>query len=357
MSTIGVIAIGRNEGERLRRCLTSVVGRGMQVVYVDSGSTDGSVDLAGAMGAAVVELDLSIPFSAARARNEGFSRLMQLAPQAKFAQFVDGDCEIVEGWIGKAVRELELKPEAAAVCGRRRERHPEHSVYNRIADLEWNTPIGEAQSVGGDALFRVAAFQQVDGFDASVVAGEEPELCQRLREAGWKLYRIDAEMTLHDAATSYFRQWWKRSVRSGYGATDVATRFARGNNGLFVKQTRSTQVWVLFPVVVLLVFAFVWVPARAVKDAQTAWLAATIATLLVAFIWPMQVLKIALGQRRKRQAPWGDALAYGLLTMIGKFAFFRGASQYHRDRRAGKITRSIDYKATPQKTTIQGAGS
>src|SRR4051812_32283442 len=138
MSDVGVIAIGRNEGERLQRCLASVVGRGMPVVYVDSASTDGSAEMARSMGAEVVNLDMSVPFSAARARNEGFALLKNIAPSVRFVMFVDGDCEIVEGFIERAIRELETLPKAAVVCGRRRERHPEHSVYNRLADLEWD---------------------------------------------------------------------------------------------------------------------------------------------------------------------------------------------------------------------------
>src|SRR6516165_251757 len=102
MSELGVIAIGRNEGERLRRCLQSVMGRGFSIVYVDSGSIDGSVELARSLGASVVELDLSRPFTAARARNEGFERLCQMNPQVRFVQFVDGDCEVVEGWLETA---------------------------------------------------------------------------------------------------------------------------------------------------------------------------------------------------------------------------------------------------------------
>ena len=66
MNHLGVVAIGRNEGERLRRCLNSVVGRGHTVVYVDSGSTDGSTELARELGADVVELDLSLPFTMAQ---------------------------------------------------------------------------------------------------------------------------------------------------------------------------------------------------------------------------------------------------------------------------------------------------
>src|SRR4051812_7003633 len=138
MTDVGIIAIGRNEGDRLRRCLASVVGRGMPVVYVDSASTDGSADLARSMGAEVVDLDMSIPFSAARARNEGFARLTQTAPATRYVFFVDGDCEVVPTWLDRAKQELDARPDAAIVCGRRRERHPEASVYNQLADLEWD---------------------------------------------------------------------------------------------------------------------------------------------------------------------------------------------------------------------------
>src|SRR3954454_3545676 len=135
MSDLGVIAIGRNEGERLRRCLTSVVGReNCVVVYVDSNSTDRSVALARELGAEVVELDMSIPFSAARARNEGFAHLLRVAPDATFVQFIDGDCEVVGGWLDTARAALEAMPELAVVCGRRRERYPDKSIYNRLAD-------------------------------------------------------------------------------------------------------------------------------------------------------------------------------------------------------------------------------
>ncbi|MEO6434902.1 MAG: glycosyltransferase family A protein, partial [Tepidisphaeraceae bacterium] len=130
--SLGIIAIGRNEGERLRRCLASVVGKASTVVYVDSSSTDGSVAMAREMGATVVELDLATPFTAARARNEGFARLLSLDPACELVQFVDGDCEIVEGWLDRAIAELASDEKLAVVCGRRRERHPEASPYNKL---------------------------------------------------------------------------------------------------------------------------------------------------------------------------------------------------------------------------------
>src|SRR5882724_8041171 len=134
MADIGVVAIGRNEGERLRRCLASVVGKVTAVVYVDSDSSDGSVALARSLGVQTVELDLSIPFTAARARNAGFARLQEVCPQVEFVQFVDGDCEVVAGWLERASQELEARPETAVVCGRRRERFPDASPYNRLCD-------------------------------------------------------------------------------------------------------------------------------------------------------------------------------------------------------------------------------
>ena len=141
MNQLGVVTIGRNEGQRLRRCLTSVVGRGMTVIYVDSGSTDGSVELAQSLSAEVVELDRSRPICVPRARNEGFERLCQLDPEVRFVQFVDGDCEVVEGWLEKGQRVLEDRPDVALVTGRRRERFPEQSIYHRLADMDWNTPV------------------------------------------------------------------------------------------------------------------------------------------------------------------------------------------------------------------------
>ena len=351
MTDVGVIAIGRNEGERLARCLASVTGRGMPVVYVDSASTDGSAEAARAAGADVVALDMSRPFSAARARNEGFERLMQVAPALHYVQFVDGDCEVVGGWIDRAKSELDARADVAVVCGRRRERFPDASVYNRLADLEWDTPVGEANSCGGDAMTRAAAFRDVGGFDPSVAAGEEPELCQRLREKGHKVLRVDAEMTLHDAAMLHFGQWWRRAVRSGYGAMDVATRF--GQQGLFVKQVKSARFWAIdWPIVVLLLGLATWVVWRfgpmqqGTLDQGLAWRVGIAALLLVGAValLPLQMLRLAL-KVRPRVPDWKTALAYGVLTMIGKWANVLGQWRYRRDRAAGRNTRLIEYKA------------
>jgi GT2 family glycosyltransferase len=221
LKQIGLVAIGRNEGQRLRQCLVSATNKVVRVVYVDSGSTDGSLELARSLGADTVELDLSTPFTAARARNEGFARLLELSPDIEFVQFVDGDCEVVDGWLDRAKSELTAKPNIAAVCGRRRERYPTATIYNQLCDIEWDTAIGDTKACGGDSMIRATAFQQVEGFNPTLIAGEEPEMCLRLRQKDWKILRLDAEMTMHDAQMTNFSQWWKRAQRLRRGFLDA----------------------------------------------------------------------------------------------------------------------------------------
>src|SRR5262249_50106596 len=249
MKQLGTVVIGRNEGERLACCLNSVVNRGNTVVYVDSGSTDGSVDRARAIGVEVVELDRSRPFTAARARNVGFARVEELEPDIRFVQFVDGDCEVVAGWLERASQEFEDRSDVAVICGRCRERFRDQSVYNQLADLEFDTPVGEAKYCGGNAMVRAVAPPQVRGFNPTLIAGEEPELCVRLRQHGWSTLRIDAEMVLHDIAMTRFGQWWRRSVRTGFAFAEGTALHGRSPERHFVRDVQSIVFWgILLPI-------------------------------------------------------------------------------------------------------------
>lgn len=240
---VGAVVIGRNEGQRLLRCLDSLRGQVSLLVYVDSGSTDGSVEQARARGAEVVALDMRQPFTAARARNAGLARLRELAPRLALVQFVDGDCEIDPGWLAAGTALLAARPEAVAVFGRLHERHPEASIYNQLCDLEWNVPPGQVRSCGGNALMRVAALAAVNGFRDSLVAGEEPELCVRLRGAGGQIWCVAASMGKHDAAMTRFTQWWQRTRRSGFAFAQGAHLHGAPPERHFVAETRRAVAW------------------------------------------------------------------------------------------------------------------
>ena len=232
-SNVVVIVIGRNEGERLDKCLRSVVGLAPHRLFTWTPvPRTVRCQRRDARAVDVIELDARIPFTAARARNEGFERVRQLQPDLRYVQFVDGDCEVVAGWIEKAVAFLDAHRDVAVVCGRRRERNPAQSIYNRLCDIEWDTPIGEAKGCGGDALMRADAFEQVGGFRADVIAGEDTELCVRLRAAGWRIWRLDAEMTVHDAAMTRFGQWWRRAIRAATLSLKVRTYMEHRPNAI-----------------------------------------------------------------------------------------------------------------------------
>jgi glycosyltransferase involved in cell wall biosynthesis len=337
MNEIGIVVIGRNEGERLRRCLESVTGRGWTLVYVDSGSDDGSVPMASALGVEVVALDMSVPFSAARARNAGVDRLREINPSARYVQFVDGDCELIDGWIEQARAELDARPDVAAICGRLHERFPDRSIYNRLADLEWDAPAGPTANCGGIAMMRLDAFHALGGFDPSVTAGEEPELCQRLRDEGWSIVRLSADMAWHDSAILSFRQWWRRTVRGGYGGMDVASRFARGRDGLFVGQLRSARRWTIG-----------WTLAVIVSGTVGALLGGPVAGVLAvsALVLVLLAQVFRLAWRCRRRIGLGQAMVHGALSMLAKWGSLAGQLLYLRDRVKGRHARLIEYKSS-----------
>lgn len=309
---VDAVVIGRNEGARLVACLGSLQGRVRRLVYVDSGSSDGSVQAARGLGAMVVTLDMAHPFTAARARNAGLAELAADAPE--FVQLVDGDCEVHPGWIATALGAFATHPAAAVICGRRRERFPEASVYNALADREWDTPVGKALACGGDALMRFQAVQAVGGYDPTLIAGEEPELCWRLRAAGGEVWRIAAEMTLHDAAMTRFGQWWKRSVRAGHAYAEGTARHGPAHWG---RETRRALLWgAALPVVILL----------AGLSHPAGW--------LMALVYPAQAARLA------RRGGW----AWGVFSVIGKFAEAQGAMGFYLNRLRGRRAGLIEYK-------------
>lgn len=322
-ASFGVVVIGRNEGERLKLCLASVKLTEGHVVYVDSGSTDGSADWARQQGASVVDLDLRKPFTAARARNEGFKRLLQLAPDVPWVQFVDGDCELLPGWFDAAQSFLTSHADVAALCGRLRERHPERSVYNLLCDMEWQVPSGEARSTGGIAVLRSTALSIAGGYREDMVAGEEPELCVRLRQAGWKVWRLPRDMALHDAAMTSFAQWWNRAKRGGHASAEGATLHGAAPEHHGVAPTLRAITWgALLPLVTLMLALL-----------HPAWL-----MLLLAY--PFQVLRLALRDNIHDPARRWRAL----FLVLARFPEAQGVLQFWLNRLRHKRSALIEYK-------------
>ena len=293
-------------------------------MYVDSGSTDGSAQWAREHGAEVIELDMSLPFTAARARNAGFRHLREMAPDLRYVQFVDGDCELIEGWLEHAISFLNSHADVGAVCGRLRERHPERSIYNWLCDREWDGPVGEVRACGGDVMIRANALEAVGGYRDDLIAGEEPELCVRLRAAGWRIWRLDREMALHDAAMTRFGQWWRRALRGGYAFAQGAYLHGASPERHCVWESRRAWLWGVWLPLACLVAGLLFEPWG-----WAAWL-----------IYPLQLLR----QTVRNRGPLSDRALLALFQVLARFPEGFGQIKFMRDRLLGRQARLIEYK-------------
>jgi GT2 family glycosyltransferase len=318
----GAVAIGRNEGDRLKRCLASL-SQSNNLVYVDSGSADGSVEWAEANGAHVVRLQKTQPFTAGRARNAGVERLLEIAGNSEFVQLIDGDCQLNAGWPIAALQFLASHPSVAAVSGRLHERHPEQSIYNWLCDKEWEASAGETSACGGISMFRISAFRAAGGFREELIAGEEPELCLRLRAAGWKIWRIDADMAVHDADIRRFGQWWRRSMRAGYTYAQGANLHGSTERYMVWESLRA-WLWALLLPVVGVAFSLLFYP----------W------GLVVWLLYPAQILR----QMSRNTGRLVDRLNLSMFQLLARFAEACGQIKFWKDRAFGKRAALIEYK-------------
>jgi glycosyltransferase involved in cell wall biosynthesis len=319
----GAVAIGRNEGDRLISCIKSL-SAAAKVIYVDSGSADGSVERARSLGAEIVVLDISVPFTAGRARNAGFGRLQQIAPQLKYVQFIDGDCELTTGFADAAISLLEERPDVAAVCGLLRERSPDRSIYNWLCQQEWNGPIGEIRSCAGNVMHRSFALNAVGGYREDVIAAEEDELCVRLRARDWRIWRLNCWMATHDAAMTHFGQWWKRSLRAGYAFAQGADLHGALPERHFVWEFRRALVW------------GIGIPVFCVAVAVASGPIAALALL----IYPLQVLRLITSGSGNI---W-DRTRIAFFQVLARFPESLGALRYLRDRSLKRNPTIIEHK-------------
>jgi len=320
---IGAVIIGRNEGERLIICLDSLLGKVDVIIYVDSGSSDNSIQEARVRNVKAIALDLSIPFTAARARNIGAKSLIKRYPNLKYIQFVDGDCEMEPDWFLKAELFLDKNTKYAAVSGRLHERFPERSIYNRLMDIEWTTPIGNVLACGGITMMRVDSFNQVDGFRNDMIAGEEPEICFRMRMQGWGIYRLDTDMAKHDAAMTKISQWWKRTVRTGYAFALGSSIHGKSKERYWVKENQRIIIWGLFMPILILGLGL-------------------LEPLFLGFlsIYLIQIVRIA----HKRPKLEGVRFFWAASMVLGKIPEAIGFLKFYMHKAINKTSQIIEYK-------------
>lgn len=339
IGSLAVVVVGRNEGARLVRSLASVGALRGRTVYVDSGSTDGSLEVARAFGVPVVSLDTTRPFTAARARNAGVAEVTRRWPLARFVHLLDADCELAPGWCEAATAFLEARPDVAAVTGRLRERDPEASPYNRLADMEWaDLPPGDTHTCGGIATWRMAPLRSLGGFDPTLIAGEEIELCLRVRRLGKRIVRLDRAMAYHDMDMHRLSQWWQRRMRSGHAYAELAWRQGGSVEPRWVRRAGSILVWGGV------------VPAAGVVGAVP-----TLGLSLVPWLGYPVLWARSYGDRRRRGDPARHAALYATACIGGKVADFAGMWRFVWNRWVRHApTRLMEHKASPAAARARG---
>lgn len=317
-ATIGIVVIGRNESKRLLLSLQSMQSSHCPLIYVDSGSTDHSVSIAQPLVDSVLELDPAKPFSAARARNEGFERLTLLFPTLEFVQFVDGDCVLCEGWLEAAKQSMLSDARRAVIIGHLQESNPEASIYNRLCAMEWKSPAGDLRNfgaLGGIFMVRVDVFKSLGGFNAHVIAGEDSEFGVRLSLAGYQVTKINHEMAIHDANMTTFTQWWTRAVRAGHAIGQRAHLNGKTSVQDCVQERKSTLFWGVFvPMLALLLL----IPTRGMS-------------MLILLAYAALALKVYFFRRNQNESV-SDAILYTKFIVLGKLANGLGLLKFYFNR-------------------------
>jgi len=331
---VSVVVIGRNEGPRLAACLQSiramrVDGFDTEVIYVDSDSSDGSPETAAGLGVRVIRVKPERP-SAALGRNAGWK-----AARGQFILFLDGDTLLHRNFVWRGLDELR-DPAVAIVWGHRRELAPQQSLYVRVLDLDWVYPPGDSEFCGGDALVRRDALELVGGFDQSLIAGEEPEMCRRIRAHGYRIVHINAPMTRHDLAVTTFRAYWRRAFRAGHAYAEIAARFGDSADPLWRSEARRNLihggVLVLAPLVPLLTALLLSPPAS---------LLAIVLQLSIAQLVVERTAKRCAWKHKDPRTLW----LYAVHSHVQQVPILFGQLAQRLDARRGRQRRLIEYKA------------
>lgn len=210
--TVTVIIPVRDDAVRLRGCLESIAdnlyaGPTPEVIVADNGSKDPSPQVALAAGAKVLALP-GLPV--AEMRNRAAAEA-----SGDVLVFVDADHILAADWISIAVDCLHDPTVAGA-----------GSPYFAPAGGTWVQdayerlrvrPVGrpDVEWLGSGSLaIKSAVFREMGGFDARLETCEDVDLCNRMRQRGWRVVADEGLYSTHlgDPSTLralYFGELWR----------------------------------------------------------------------------------------------------------------------------------------------------
>lgn len=196
--TIDIIVIGLNEGLNLKRCFSSInkaientpkkFDVNFELIYVDSGSQDGSVEIAKCYADKVILLT-SEP-SAAAARMAGLHN-----GKGEYCLFLDGDMELDSNWFIISIPIItKLNDNIAGIIGIRDDISSDNKIRRNVYGVK-KTRI--APHFGGAVMLKRTDIERAGGYNPLLKSFEEPDFYARLLSIGKKVLELNEKFILH----------------------------------------------------------------------------------------------------------------------------------------------------------------
>ncbi|MCB2156593.1 glycosyltransferase [bacterium] len=192
---VSIIIPVRNGERELARCLRAIERLERldeaEVLVVDNGSTDGTMDVAaGFEFVRVLEEPKPGP---ACARNLGAREA-----RGEFLAFTDADCEPDPRWLADLLPHLEKDEFLGGIGGTivAGETTALPALYidwrklYRAEQMFWDQPYSPPFFMTANAIYRRAAYEQVGGFTEELWPCEDADFSWRVAWAGWKLLQL-----------------------------------------------------------------------------------------------------------------------------------------------------------------------
>jgi len=217
--TVSVVLIAKNQDWNSRRLIESILqGNGsyelLDVILVDSASSDSTIEFAQEYPIDVLRLRPDQILTPAAGRYVGYKRA-----RGEFILFVDGDMELCHGWLGDALSMMQTDCTVGVATGQIVDVSP-GETKPRVENVE-RSGCKNVSYCGGAALYRRSVLESVGVFNPYLYSEEEPELCLRIRHAGYRIVELQRTVVFHySTPTSAFGTLvarWRRNLYLGAG--------------------------------------------------------------------------------------------------------------------------------------------
>lgn len=226
LSDVTVIVPAKNAARSIDACLAALAanlpGASREIIVVDNGSTDDTVQRARGHGVRVLEVPQGF---VSRIRNEGAR-----SASGGIVAFIDADCLVLPEWYDAVV--TGLADPSVGIVGCRHEVPADATWCQSVWHEAQMRREAEGDRVSyvpaGNCAMRRELFLTLNGFDERLETGEDPDLCVRVAQRGYRVATVRTMRCIHlgEPATlaAVFRRerWHGRGARFFYAGGRVA---------------------------------------------------------------------------------------------------------------------------------------